>query len=91
MTVMETETVLKVMLVIFVQMDTSEKLTESVNFLHQFAVLDIKVMETETASHIQWQQFVQMDLKVTETVIASRLLQLLKDHLQKILKEIKHK
>lgn len=50
---METETVLKVMLVIFVQMDTSEKLTESVNFHHQFAELDMKVMETEIASHIQ--------------------------------------
>ena len=88
---MDTETVLKMMLVIFVQMDTSEKLTESVYFHQMFAELDMLVMETETASQLQWQQFVQVDLKVTETVIASRLLQLLKDHLQKILNDLKHK
>ena len=41
MTVKDTETVLKMMLVIFVQMDTSKKLTESVNFHHQFAELDM--------------------------------------------------
>ena len=70
MTVMETETVLKVKLVIFVQMDISKKLMENVYFHRLFAVLDMLVMETETAFHIQWQQFVQVDLKVMETVIA---------------------
>jgi hypothetical protein len=53
MTVMETETVLKVTLDIFVQMDISKKLMENVYFHRLFAVLDMLVMETETASHIQ--------------------------------------
>ena len=53
MTVMETETVLKVKLVIFVQMDISKKLMENVYFHRLFAVLDMLVMEMETASHIQ--------------------------------------
>lgn len=53
MTVLETETVLKVTLDIFVQMDISKKLMENVYFHRLFAVLDMLVMETETASHIQ--------------------------------------
>ena len=53
MTAMETETALKVKLVIFVQMDISKKLMENVYFHRLFAVLDMLVMETETASHIQ--------------------------------------